>query len=161
MAVFTNHKVQPAQLFRIIPEELFSEIATGTQVDYYAKVLYGKVLFYLLLYVLLVDDKPGQRGIADLYASPRFRVLFNLQPGRKKISHGSLSERLSNVETDCFKKLYEIIYERYPVMYPAQAVGGLKLQRVDSSLVAEVSNRLKEGLNWGNGIKRVRCSNIQ
>jgi hypothetical protein len=94
-------------------------------------------------------DSAG-RGIADLYASPPFRTLFNLPLEKKKISHSSLSERLSVVETGYFKKLYEVIYERFSALYPAQTIGGLTLQRVDSSLVGEASNKLKEGLNWGN-----------
>jgi hypothetical protein len=150
MAVFSNHKLALSRLFQIIPEALFNQLSKETKVDYYTKVLYGKVLFYLLLYALLTDDKLGQRGIADLYASPHFRMLFNLRLEKKKISHSSLSERLSVVEIDYFKKLYEIIYERFSVLYPAQRIGGLKLQRVDSSLVAEASNKLEEGLNWGN-----------
>jgi hypothetical protein len=68
----------------MIPEELFSQLAQDTKVDYYAKALHGKMLFYLLLYSLLMDDRLGQRGIAELYASPVFRTLFNLQLGKKR-----------------------------------------------------------------------------
>jgi hypothetical protein len=45
MAIFTNYKDQLTQLLKIIPDELFSQIATETQVDYYAKVLSGKYCF--------------------------------------------------------------------------------------------------------------------
>jgi len=144
MAIFTDHNVELAELFKVIPEELFSKIAKDTQVDHYTKVLYGKVLFYLLLYALLMDEDLGQRGIADLYASPHFRMLFDL-PLKKKIAHSSLSERLSVVQTDYFKQLYEIMYQRFSALYPAQTINGFTLQRVDSSLVADVSNRIEEG----------------
>jgi len=153
MAIFTNHKVELAELFGVIPEELFAKIARDTQVDYYTKVLYGKVLFYLLLYALLMDENPGQRGIADLYASRYFRALFDL-PLKKKISHSSLSERLPVVETDYFKQLYDIIYQRFSALYPARTVNGFTLQRVDSSPVSDVSNRIREGLSWGNSDKK-------
>ena len=78
MAIFRNHKLKLAALFKSIPEELFVSIAQETKVDYYSKVLKGKLLFYLLLHALLMEDKLGQRGIADLYASPHFRALFAL-----------------------------------------------------------------------------------
>jgi hypothetical protein len=150
MAIFTDHKVQLTQLLKIIPEDLFEQLALDTKVDYYAKALHGKMLFYLLLYSLLMDDRLGQRGIADLYASPVFRTLFNLQTEKKTLSHSSISERLSKVKVEYFKQIYEVMYERYSKLYPAKTLAGLTLQRVDSSLVSEVSNKLKEGLTWGN-----------
>ena len=154
MAIFHNHKLRLAELFKAIPEELFAQIARNTNVDYYCKVLNGKLLFYLLLYAMLIEDKLGQRGIADLYSSPHFRALFNLTLVKETISHSSLSERLSMVETDYFKQLYDEIYRRFSTLYPAQAIGGLKLQRVDSSLVVEMSNKLKEGLSHANMYKK-------
>jgi hypothetical protein len=42
------------------------------------------------------------------------------------------------------------MYTRYSALYPTKTLAGLTLQRVDSSLVSEVSNKLKEGLTWGN-----------
>jgi hypothetical protein len=82
MSIFTEHKTDLPDLIRLIPEELFSGMAADTQVDYCSKVLYGRVMFYLLPYSLMSTDRLGQRGIAELYASPHFRVLFNL--GRKR-----------------------------------------------------------------------------
>jgi len=154
MAIFHNHKLRLAELFKVIPEALFAQIAKDTNVDYYCKVLNGKLLFYLLLYAMLMEDKLGQRGIADLYSSPHFRALFNLNLVKETISHSSLSERLSMVEADFFKQLYEEIYRRFSTLYPAQTIGGLKLQRVDSSLVKEMSNKLKEGLSHVNMYKK-------
>jgi hypothetical protein len=154
MAIFKNHKIDLSTLIKVIPEELFTQLSIDTQVDYYAKVLYGKVLFYLLLYALLLDDRLGQRGISELYASPCFRTLFNLQLEKRTVSHSSVSERLSKVEVSYFKKLYEIIHERYSCLYLSETLYGLTLQRVDSSLVSEVSNKLEEGLSWGNESKK-------
>ena len=154
MAIFGNHKLQLAELFKVIPEELFVSISKDTNVDYYSKVLNGKLLFYLLLYALLMDDKLGQRGIADLYASPHFRVLFNLNFTKGKISHSSLSERLSKVKPDYFGQIYEEIYHRFSLLYPSKTIGGLKLQRVDSTLVAETSNKLAAGMTCGNEYKK-------
>jgi hypothetical protein len=150
MSIFREHKVQLVELLRIISEESFSKLAIETQVDHYAKVLKGKTLFCLLLYALLRDDRLGQRGIADLYASPIFSALFNLPQGQKKLAHSSVSERLSKVPAAYFEQLYAAMHKRYSQLYPAQTLAGLRLQRVDSSLVADVSHRMKEGLAWGN-----------
>jgi hypothetical protein len=154
MAIFANHKLKLAELFKVIPEELFASIAKETQVDYYSKVLTGKLLFYLLLYGLLMDDKLGQRGIADLYSSPHFRTLFNLNFVKKQISHSSISERLSKVESDYFRQIYEEIYHRFTLLYPSKTICDLKLQRVDSTLIAEASNKLEAGMTCGNEYKK-------
>ena len=79
MAIFKDHKLNFSELFNVIPEEIFVAIAENTNVDYYAKSLNGKLFYYLLLYALLTDDKVSQRGIADLYSSPHFGLLFNFQ----------------------------------------------------------------------------------
>lgn len=154
MTVFDNHKVKLSELFKLIPDEVFAQIAQETQVDYYSKVLNGKVLFYLLLYALLMEDRLGQRGIADLYGSTHFRALFNLNFVKNNLSHSSLSERLQQVKTDYFKQLYEAIYQRFSALYTTTTIGGLKLQRVDSSLVSEASNKLAEGMRCGNEHKK-------
>jgi hypothetical protein len=144
---------------QIIPEELFAKIAHDMQVDYYAKVLYGKILFYLLLYALLMADRPGQRSIAGLYASSAFRALFSPELKKHSVSHRSISERLSKVEVSYFEKLYEIMYERYPALYPLEKLCGLTLQRADSSPVSDASTGLHEGLSWGNERKKGKMLN--
>jgi hypothetical protein len=150
MAIFTEHKIQLVQLLNITSSELFSQIATETQVNRYAKNLDGRTLSCLLLYSLLMDNQLSQREIADLYASPLFSTLFNLPAGRKRLAHSSISERLSKVTPAYFQQLYDALYKRFTQLYPAQTMAGLQLQRVDSSLVADISHRMKEGLTWGN-----------
>ena len=106
------------------------------------------------VYALLTDEKLGQRGIADLYSSPHFRLLFNYHLEKEKIAHSSISDRLSKVEVNYFRQLYECIYKRFTILYPAQTLFGMHLQRVDSSLVADTSNKLREGLTCGNEYKK-------
>ncbi|MDR1338804.1 MAG: hypothetical protein LBK58_01935, partial [Prevotellaceae bacterium] len=154
MSIFTEHKINLPDLIRLIPEELFSGVAVDTQVDYCSKALHGKVMFYLLLYSLMSTDRLGQRGIAELYASSHFKILFNLGGKRKKLSHSSVSERLSTINPAYFSQLYEIMKARCTSRHPAERIAGLKLQRVDSSLVTEVSGRIAAYLTCGNEHKK-------
>ena len=154
MAIFTNHKLKLTELLDIIPEEHFSSIAKTTNVDHYCKALNGKLMFYLLLYSLLTSDKLGQRGIADLYASPNFRALFYINVDKEKISHSSISERLSKIESEYFLLLYEEIYRKFSRLYPSTTICGFNLNRVDSTLVTEMSNKLASGLSCGNEYKK-------
>lgn len=154
MAVFKKHSLQLSELLKLIPEEIFEQTARDTQVDYYAKVLKGKMIFNMLFYAMLTIDKLGQRGLADVFSSPHFRLLFNVETEKESLSHSSVSERLSKLNVDFFAQVYEYILAEFSRLYPAPSIAGLQLQRVDSSLVAETSNKLKEGMACGNEYKK-------
>jgi hypothetical protein len=141
-----------SELLKLIPEELFEQLARDTGVDYYAKVLGGKTLFNMLFYSLLTVDKLGQRGLADVFSSAQLRLLFNMEAARESVSHSSVSERLSVINVEFFRQIYECILEEFSRLYPNPCIAGLKLQRVDSSPVAECSNKL----TCGNACKKKR-----
>jgi hypothetical protein len=154
MALFKKHTLQLSKLLQLIPEEIFLQIAEDTNVDYYSKVLTGKLMFNLLFYAILTVDRLGQRGLADLFASPQFRLLFQAEIKKKHIAHSSISERLSVMNVDFFKQVYESVYREFSRLYPCKSIAGMKLQRVDSSLVSETSRKLKEGMTCGNEYKK-------
>ena len=148
MALF-NHKISLVDIIREIPDAELSRLAKETHVDYYSKTLNGKLMFYLLLYGMLKIDRMSQRGLADAFSSPMFRMIFNTG-SKKKISHSSISERLSVIELDFFKRTYDIIYKRFSSLYSKKEIAGMSLHRVDSSLVAEAGNKLLQGMTCGN-----------
>jgi hypothetical protein len=98
---------------------------------------------------MLRIDRLSQRGLADAFGSPWFRTIFNYQ-GKKEISHSSISERLSVIDVDFFKGTYESIYACFSTLYTKKEISGMCLQRVDSTLVKEACNKLKEGITCGN-----------
>lgn len=149
MSLFSKHKIKLADIFREIPEEELSLLSIKTKVDYCSKVLYGKLMFYLLLYGILTNNRLSQRGLSDSFSSPWFRTLFNFR-GKKEISHSSISERLNVINISFFERCYTSIYQRFSSLYTEDEICGMSLQRVDSSLVREVGNKLKEGLTCGN-----------
>lgn len=144
-----NHRIQLIDILQEIPEECLTRISKKTRVDHYSKVLNGKLMFYLLIYGLLRVDRLSQRGLADAFSSPLFRTIFNVG-SKKNISHSSISERLSVIELDFFKEAYECLYRRFSSLYTRKEIAGMCLQRVDSSLVAESGNKLRQGLTSGN-----------
>ena len=115
MALF-NHKIRLIDIIREIPDVELSLLAKETHVDYCCKVLNGKLMFYLLLYGMLKIDRMSQRGLADAFSSPMFRMIFNTSI-KKEISHSSISERLSVIELDFFRRAYDIIYNRSNFLY--------------------------------------------
>ncbi|WP_455590500.1 IS4 family transposase [Bacteroides sp.] len=148
MALF-NQKIDLKEILRQIPEEELMRISKKSGVDRYAKVLSGKLMFYLLLLGILRTDKLSQRGLSDSFSSPLFRTLFNIK-GKKTLSHSSISERLSTMDVDFFRITYETIYKIFSSLYNEREISKLCLQRVDSSLVVESCNKLRQGMTCGN-----------
>lgn len=144
-----NHNISLPEIIRQIPDDALARISKDTKVDYCTKVLNGKLMFYLLLYGLLRVDRLSQRGLSDAFSSPLFRTLFNFH-GKKTLSHSSISERLSCIDIDFFRLSYECIYQRFSSLYTKKEIANKCLQRVDSTLVKESCNKLRQGLTFGN-----------
>jgi Transposase DDE domain/Domain of unknown function (DUF4372) len=154
----SNNSVSIVQLLSVIPEEDIRKIAKKTNVDYYSKILDGKSLLYLLLYSLIETQRNSLRTMEDIFNSSSFKFLFNLDSS-KKIKYNSISERLSVVNIDFFKKVYDTVYNQFCQYYAEEEIEKLNLIRVDSTLVAEAANKLKRGMNIGkkkNGKKQVK-----
>lgn len=149
MAIFKGHKVSLVDIIREIPESELTRLSISTNVDHYTKVLSGKLVFYLLLYGMLRIDRLSQRGLQDAFSSPWFRTIFHVQ-GQKEISLSSISERLSVIEVDFFRQAYKCIYRHFSSLYTPKEISNLSLQRVDSTLVLDACNKLKQGLTCGN-----------
>jgi hypothetical protein len=50
-------------LLNLIPDEELNRLAVQTGVDHWASILYGKSMFYLLLYGLADSDKTSLRSL--------------------------------------------------------------------------------------------------
>ncbi|MDR2834807.1 MAG: hypothetical protein LBV69_01210 [Bacteroidales bacterium] len=53
-----------------------------------------------------------------------------------------------------FEQVYENIYLKFSELYPSKTISGLKLQRVDSSLVSEASSKLRVRMSCSNEHKK-------
>jgi hypothetical protein len=146
MPIFKEHKVSVNQLLRVIPEALLSHLSANTKVDYYAKVLQGKKLFYLLMYGILENDRLSQRTLEDTFNDPVFKMLFNMDES-ESIRRSSISERLSKIDSDYFKQIYDCIYNQFAEFYTPADRLKYNLIRVDSTIVSQTCNKLSEGLS--------------
>lgn len=154
----SNNNVSIVQLLSIIPEEDIRRIAKKTRVDYYSKILNGKSLLYLLLYSLIETQRNSLRTMEDIFNSSSFKFLFNLDSS-KKVKYNSISERLTVINIDFFKRVYDAVYNQFSQYYGEEEIDKLNLIRVDSTLVAEAANKLKRGMNIGekkDGKKQVK-----
>ena len=153
---FKGHKIRVNQLLNIIPESLLENLSTTTKVDHYSKILHGKKVFYLLLYGILENEKLSQRTLEDTFNDPVFKLLFDLDK-EETVCRSSISDRLSIINPDYFKQIYECIYEQFSEHYKESERHKHNLIRVDSSMVSDTVGKLMEGLN-NNGKKAVKYS---
>jgi hypothetical protein len=66
-----------------------------------------------------------------------------------QVSRSSISTRLSTIDTEFFRLAYEGVYNEFSRLFSAEEQLKYKIIRVDSSMVAETCNKLKEGLSPG------------
>lgn len=153
-----DRKIGVAQLIGFIPEALLANLSTKTNVDYYAKVLHGQKMFYLLLYGIVEDERLSQRSLEDIFNDPVFKLLFNLDE-EESVRRSSISERLSKINSDYFKQVYDCIYEQFSNIYSPTNRHSYNLIRVDSSIVSEAAGKLHEGIHSNqSGKKAVKYS---
>lgn len=157
MAIFKDHNITVKHLLSFIPEALIADLSLTTKIDHYAKVLHGNKMFYLLLYGILDNDKLSQRTLEDTFNDSMFKMLFNLDED-EKIRRSSISERLSKMDPDYFRQIYECIYDQFSELYSSSDRNKHNLIRVDSSMVSESVGKLMEGLDNKSGKKAVKYS---
>lgn len=139
-------KISVNKLLGFIPEALIANLSANTKVDHYSKVLHGKKMFYLLLYGIVENERLSQRSLEDTFNDPLFKLLFNLEE-EESVVRSSISERLSKINPDFFKQIYDCIYEQFSELYSDSRKQKQKLIRVDSSIVSETAGKLQEGIN--------------
>jgi transposase len=151
--------VTAKELLKLIPDEEFTKLLVDSEVDYQVKKLYGRNLFYILLYGLLESSRMSLRSLEDVYKSNKFKFLFNLN-NQKNVKFNTISARLSNVNIEFFENVYELIYKIFSSRYSSQEALTYKITRVDSSMVCEIANKLEEGMIVGtkkeNGKKQIK-----
>ena len=157
MSVFKDHKISLKQVLDFIPEALLTHLSATTKVDYYSKVLHGKKMFYLLLFCIFDNEKLSQRTLEDTFNSSGFKALFGLGE-EEKVRRSSISERLSKIDPNYFKEIYEQMYGRFSELYSKTEIEKYNLIRVDSTIVADTCAKLKEGIDQKSGKKLVKFS---
>lgn len=149
MANFSNHKISAEELLNLIPDNLLDKLSKSTNVDYQVKKLFGKNIFYLLLYGFLESTKVSLRGLEDIYSTQKFQFLFNID-SQDGIKYNSLSDRLSALNPDYFESIYQYIYTRFTELYTKEEAVKYSITRVDSTMVAEAANKLQQGMVTSN-----------
>lgn len=133
----------------MIPDSLLEDLSDATGVDHQVKKMFGKNMFYLLLYGYLESTKISLRELEDIYNSQKFKFLFNIDQ-QSQTHYNSLSDRLATMNPEYFKKIYEFVYATFAKRFTPEESESHSIVRVDSTLVTETANKLREGMIVGN-----------
>lgn len=143
------NNIHARDLLKLIPEDSFASIIKDTNVDFQVKKLFGRTMFFLLLYGLLDSKRSSLRTLEQSFKTNKFKVLFKIDP-LQNIKYNSLSDRLSTMNVEFFKEVYEMIYELLSKYYDETEILKYNIVRVDSTMVAEAANKLEQGMTLGN-----------
>jgi hypothetical protein len=143
------NSIHARDLLKLIPEDSFASIIKDTNVDFQIKKLFGRTMFFLLLYGLLDSKRSSLRTLEQSFKTNKFKVLFKIDP-LQNIKFNSLSDRLSTMNVDFFKEVYEMIYELLSKYYDESEKLKYNIVRIDSTMVAEAANKLEQGITLGN-----------
>ena len=136
------------QIINSLPEEILSQIGLATGVDKNVSRLYGDRMLKLLILAMLRSDKISTHTLEYLYDTPFFNALSG--KGDHKTRHSSIASRLSTMEVDYFKQIYEWCLEHYSKLVPGKTPLLKKIKRFDSTMV-KISSAL---VDWGMRVGR-------
>lgn len=136
------------QILNGLPPELLFQIGESTGVDKNVSRLYGDRMLKLLILSMLRSEKVSTRTMTYLYNTPFFKSLSG--KGDHETSHSSIASRLSTMEVDYFKQIYEWCLEHYSKLIPAKTPLLKKIKRFDSTMV-KISSAL---VDWGMRVGR-------
>ncbi|MEZ4890091.1 MAG: hypothetical protein R2779_05890 [Crocinitomicaceae bacterium] len=110
-----------------------------------------------MMYGVIENDRLSQRSLEDTFNDPFFKQLFHLNED-ERVRRSSISERLSKIDPDYFKQIYDCIYDQFSRHYSSKDQEKYNLIRVDSTMVSDVTGKMVTGLDNKSGKKTTKYS---
>lgn len=136
-------------ILKTLPLDFMVETAAELHTDHKAKKLGALRLFTLLLIGFLRDSVMSQRFTCEQSSCKILDEILKTPIQVTTLSHSSLSERLSTINPAYFARVYEKIFDSAEKEIGTDTLLSSNIIRIDTTLVSETSNKLKEGINTG------------
>lgn len=137
------------QLLKQMPLDKLSLIAEHDKVDYKAKKLTAMRMLCMMTCAFLESTRLSQRFIGEEWANHSFSKLFGQSLQEGKVSHSSISTRLDTMNVKFFEDSYQLITDIGEQLTTQEERAAHNIVRVDSSMVQDVLDKLKEGIKVG------------
>lgn len=136
-------------IIKSLPLDFMSSTATELGCDYKAKKLSSIRLFTLLLIGFLRNSTMSQRFTCEQSSCMFLDNILDMSIPVTPLAHSSLSERLSTMDPEFFAKVYERIFRMAENELGMEELLSSNIIPVDTTLVAETTSKLKNGINTG------------
>lgn len=133
------------QLIKLIPQKDLEFLSAETSVDFQVKKLRGITVFKLILFSMLNSSKPSLRVMEAFFMSAQFRNFAGIDNLNTKFN--SIRDRISNINSDFFEKIFESVFKRYNRYLKEQTA----ISKVDSTFISVSSKLIDWGMKNGSG----------
>lgn len=147
----SRESISVQELLKLIPEELIDDLAKQFQADKWVKKLKANYFFKLILFSILNSERLSLRIMQENFEDPLFQALAPAL-ATDKVAWTGIRDRLMNVKSVFFQKLYESVYNRARELYGGKRLEGYHIRKYDSTMIATFSHLL-EGMKVGNTSK--------
>ena len=133
-----------AKLIRLIPENIFQELAVETGVDTQVKKLSGELIFKLILFSMLNSEKLSLRIMEEYLHSGQFKLFtgYDILEGK----YNSIRDRICTIDADYFEQLFSKIF----TIYNKELREEKALCKADSTMVGLAAKLFTSGMEYGN-----------
>lgn len=140
------------RILDMLDADVLNDFALKTNVDFHARKLKGRTILKLYLQgIFLYGNKLSQSGLRTFFNSEYFIDIINGIEG-ETITKAAISKRLRHINPEFFKLIYEnAVKEWSPILskYHKEVIPGMRLESVDSSMVAQTTKILSTGIHAG------------
>lgn len=144
----TSSKVAIPQLLDYLPDSLLDRLSLEHAVDNQVKKLSGKIVFKLLLYGVLSSNQLSLNVLISLFDKIGFRSLLGVDKDFST-KRNSLADRLTQIDSDYGKSLFEEAVKVFSKHLPSQKLHGYSLHLFDSTVVSCSARLLDFGMRNG------------
>lgn len=136
-------------IIKSLPLGFMESTASELRTDYKAKKLSSIRLFTLLLLAFLRNSTMSQRLTCEQSSCEILDDLLDISIPVTPLSHSSLADRLATMNPVFFARVYEKVFKMAEKELGTDELSSSDIIRVDTTLVAETSAKLKEGIDTG------------
>ncbi len=135
-------------LIKLIPSQIFRDLAIETKVDAQVKKLSGEVIFKLILFSMLNSEKLSLRVMETFLQSAQFKSFsqFDILDGK----YNSIRDRICTINAEYFEQLFSSIFS----IYNKELGEENALSKADSTYVSIATKLLSYGMENGTADKR-------
>ena len=141
-------KLPVQTLLGYLPDSLLDNLCLEHKVDSQVKKLHGKVVFKLLLYGILSSNELSLNVLISLFDKIGFRSLIGVDKDFTT-KRNSLADRLTQIDSDYGKALFEESVRIFSKHLPSQKLHGYDIHLFDSTIVSCSAKLLDFGMQSG------------